>query len=121
MRPATHRHRFDVVPPAERYTDPPAVERRPKGRPHSHERGSSQPRTHHRSGGGAPGRGTILGYNRDKGFGFIQQEAGGKDVFFHRSNVSGAPVSRFTRGKRVRFALAPGEGNKLRAKTVEIA
>ena len=35
------------------------------------------------------GRGTITGYDAQKGFGFIKQDGGGKDVFFHRRAVTG--------------------------------
>lgn len=34
-------------------------------------------------------RGTVKWFNAEKGFGFIQQENGGKDVFVHRTAVAG--------------------------------
>ena len=70
---------------------------------------------------GGPGRGTISGYDPRKGFGFIKQEAGGKDVFFHRRAVQGADDMSLRPGMSVEFGLEPGTGAKLRAKRVTIA
>ena len=67
------------------------------------------------------GKGVITNYNDDKGFGFIEQSSGGKDVFFHRNVFSGADKSRLKAGLTVSFALESGDGSKLRAKGVELA
>ncbi|MBC7645087.1 MAG: cold shock domain-containing protein, partial [Thermoleophilia bacterium] len=58
--------------------------------------------------------------NDEKGFGFIEQSSGGKDVFFHRNVFSGADKSRLKQGLTVNFALESGDGSKLRAKGVSI-
>jgi CspA family cold shock protein len=42
----------------------------------------------------------------DKGFGFI--DAGGKDLFFHRSAVEGAQFEELREGQRVSFAEGQG-------------
>ncbi|MDX1439702.1 MAG: cold-shock protein [Rubricoccaceae bacterium] len=34
-------------------------------------------------------RGTVKWFNAEKGFGFITPEEGGRDLFVHRSNVTG--------------------------------
>jgi superfamily II DNA/RNA helicase len=70
---------------------------------------------------GGPGRGTISGYDPRKGFGFIKQAAGGKDVFFHRRAVKGADDQALRPGMPVEFGLEPGTGSKLRAKVVTLA
>ncbi len=70
---------------------------------------------------GGPGRGTISNYDPRKGFGFIKQEAGGKDVFFHRRAVDAAADVQLRPGMSVEFGLEPGSGSKLRAKRVTIA
>jgi CspA family cold shock protein len=42
----------------------------------------------------------------DKGFGFI--DAGGKDLFFHRSAVEGAQFEELREGQRVSFTEGQG-------------
>jgi superfamily II DNA/RNA helicase len=69
---------------------------------------------------GGAGRGTISGYDPQKGFGFIKQAAGGKDVFFHRRAVKGAEDRALRPGVPVSFTLDKGEGNKLRAAKVAV-
>ena len=69
---------------------------------------------------GGAGRGTITAYDPAKGFGFIKQEAGGKDVFFHRKAVAGVDDRTLRAGMPVAFGLDAGEGSKLRAKRVTV-
>lgn len=52
--------------------------------------------------------GTVKFFNGDKGFGFIQPEGGGKDVFVHYSNVSDSV--NLDEGMKVTFEV--GEGRK---------
>ena len=42
-------------------------------------------------------------FNNQKGFGFIQSEAGGKDVFVHISAVERAGMSTLNEGQKVSF------------------
>jgi cold shock protein len=42
----------------------------------------------------------------EKGFGFI--DAGGKDLFFHRSGVEGAQFEELREGQRVSFTEGQG-------------
>ena len=56
--------------------------------------------------------GTVKWFNSEKGFGFIEQEDGGKDVFVHFrqvNNASGGRVS-LADGQKVTFEI--GEGQK---------
>lgn len=50
--------------------------------------------------------GTVKFFNAGKGFGFIEQDNGEKDVFVHKSEVQ----ERITEGDKVEFEI--GEGQK---------
>ena len=47
--------------------------------------------------------GTVKFYNIHKGFGFIQPEDGGKDVFVHASALERAGISNLQEGQKVSF------------------
>ena len=47
--------------------------------------------------------GTVKFYNSQKGFGFIQPEAGGNDVFVHASALERAGISGLAEGQKVTF------------------
>ena len=47
--------------------------------------------------------GIVKWFNNQKGFGFIQPESGGKDVFVHISAVERAGMSTLNEGQRVAF------------------
>ena len=49
--------------------------------------------------------GTVKWFNSEKGFGFIQPEAGGGDVFVHISAVERAGMATLNEGQRVGFEL----------------
>ena len=48
-------------------------------------------------------KGTVKWFDSRKGFGFIQPEAGGKDVFVHISAVERAGLSALNEGQQVSF------------------
>jgi superfamily II DNA/RNA helicase len=100
-------------------SDKPAFERDGNGRGAPLKR-TAPPRGADPKTGGS-GRGTITGYDPRKGFGFIKQAAGGKDVFFHRKAVHGADDRTLRAGMPVEFGLEPGSGSKLRAKRVTVS
>lgn len=47
--------------------------------------------------------GTVKWFNSQKGFGFIQPEAGDKDVFVHISAVERAGMGTLSEGQKVTF------------------
>lgn len=49
--------------------------------------------------------GTVKWFNTQKGFGFIQPEAGGADVFVHISAVQRSGMETLNEGQRVSYEL----------------
>jgi len=58
--------------------------------------------------------GTVKWFNGQKGFGFIQPEDGGTDVFVHISAVERAGLSGLAEGQKVNFEV---KTDKMRGKT----
>jgi cold shock protein len=54
--------------------------------------------------------GTVKWFNDAKGYGFIQPEDGGKDLFVHHSSIGGDGFKTLTEGAKVEFE--PREGTK---------
>ncbi len=50
-------------------------------------------------------KGTVKWFNGQKGFGFIQPDDGGKDVFVHISAVERAGMYSLNEGQKVLFEL----------------
>ena len=56
--------------------------------------------------------GTVKFFNTSKGFGFIEPDEGGKDVFVHITAVQKAGYTNLVEGLRVSYELRPDrEGN----------
>jgi CspA family cold shock protein len=49
--------------------------------------------------------GTVKWFNGQKGFGFIQPDDGGKDVFVHISAVERAGMGNLNEGQKISFDL----------------
>jgi|SRR5258708_39297361 CspA family cold shock protein len=63
--------------------------------------------------------GTVKMYKADKGFGFVGQDDGGKDVFVHASALARAGLSGLAEGQRVRMQI--GQSQKgLEARSIEL-
>lgn len=80
-------------------------------------------------GGGAPrggmpaqvvgeGTGTVKFFNANKGFGFIQRDEGGEDVFVHISAVERAGLEGLAEGQQLKFTLVD-RGGKVSASDLE--
>ena len=54
--------------------------------------------------------GTVKWFNATKGFGFIQPQEGGKDVFVHISAVERAGLRGLNEGQRVSYELQTERG-----------
>ncbi|MCH2164865.1 MAG: cold-shock protein [Marinovum sp.] len=59
-------------------------------------------------------QGTVKWFNATKGFGFIEPEDGGKDVFVHISAVERSGLTSLKDGEKISFEL---ETDKMRGKT----
>ena len=53
--------------------------------------------------------GTVKWFNDQKGYGFIQPEGGGNDVFVHISAVESSGMSTLTEGQKVSYDLQHDE------------
>jgi cold shock protein len=52
--------------------------------------------------------GTVKWFNNDKGYGFIEPEDGGKDLFVHHSAIVGDGYKSLSEGAKVEFESAEG-------------
>ncbi len=65
-------------------------------------------------------RGTVKWFNDSKGFGFIEQEGGGEDVFVHHSAIDAEGYRSLKEGQVVEYEISQ-EPKGLRAASVKIA
>ena len=59
--------------------------------------------------------GTVKWFNGQKGFGFIQPDAGGPDVFVHISAVERAGLPSLYEGQKLSYELERGQQGKTSA------
>jgi CspA family cold shock protein len=55
-------------------------------------------------------RGTVKWFNEEKGYGFIEPDEGGEDLFVHYTGIEGTGFRSLTEGERVSYE--PGRGRK---------
>ncbi|MBI5258285.1 MAG: cold-shock protein [Burkholderiales bacterium] len=53
--------------------------------------------------------GTVKWFNEGKGFGFIAQDNGGKDLFAHFSEIQGNGFKTLAENQRVQFEVKEGQ------------
>lgn len=64
--------------------------------------------------------GTVKWFNSDKGYGFIQPDAGGADVFVHISAVERAGIRSLPDGQKVSYETEAGRSGKVSAVDLEL-
>ncbi|MBR9980921.1 MAG: cold-shock protein [Desulfatitalea sp.] len=52
--------------------------------------------------------GTVKWFNSSKGYGFIEQESGGPDVFVHHSGINSTGFRSLNEGDQVDFEIQQG-------------
>jgi cold shock protein len=70
-------------------------------------------------GGSTECVGSVKMYNSNKGFGFIGQDGGGKDVFVHATTLERGGLSGLTEGQRVRMEISQGQKG-LEARSIKL-
>ena len=63
--------------------------------------------------------GTVKWFNTTKGYGFIEPEDGGKDVFVHISAVEGAGLQGLREGQKGEVEIAPGRDGRTSAEDLK--
>ena len=53
--------------------------------------------------------GTVKWFNSEKGFGFIEQDGGGADVFVHYSAIAGGGYRELHEGQKVEFEVVQAQ------------
>ncbi|GAA4482924.1 cold-shock protein [Rhodococcus olei] len=54
-------------------------------------------------------QGTVKWFNAEKGFGFIEQDGDGPDVFVHYSEIQSSGFKTLDEGARVEFEIGQGQ------------
>ena len=65
-------------------------------------------------------RGKVKWFNDAKGYGFIQQEGGGADVFVHFSSIQAEGFKTLAEGQDVEFEVATGDKGLHATKVVKV-
>ncbi|SET21603.1 cold-shock protein [Oceanicella actignis] len=60
-------------------------------------------------------KGTVKWFNSEKGYGFIQPDDGGKDVFVHITAVQAAGLDGLNEGQSLDFEMVPGRDGRMSA------
>ena len=64
--------------------------------------------------------GTVKWFNSTKGFGFIEPEDGGADVFVHITAVQASGMNGLEEGQKVSYELEEGRNGKTNAVNLQI-
>jgi CspA family cold shock protein len=72
-------------------------------------------------GGLTMAQGTVKWFNPTKGFGFIQPDAGGPDVFVHMSAVEQAGMRSLNEGQKISYDVVMERGKNAAANLKAVA
>jgi CspA family cold shock protein len=64
--------------------------------------------------------GTVKRFNKIKGYGFIQPDQGGNEIFVHFSHIQTAGYKELKEGQRVSYELEQGERGEFASKVAII-
>ncbi|MEM1297926.1 MAG: cold-shock protein [Pseudomonadota bacterium] len=64
--------------------------------------------------------GTVKWFNTDKGYGFIQPDEGGKDVFVHISAVQRSGLTGLADNQKVEYELEEGRDGRQSASNLQL-
>ncbi len=59
--------------------------------------------------------GTVKWFNVTKGYGFIEPEDGGKDIFVHITAVQRSGMEGLNEGQKIRYELEEGRNGRMAA------
>jgi CspA family cold shock protein len=65
--------------------------------------------------------GTVKWFDDAKGYGFIQPEDGGKDLFVHHSQIDGSGFKSLAEGAKVEFEAREGQKGPEATNVVQVA
>jgi len=65
-------------------------------------------------------RGRVKWFSDEKGYGFIENEDGGEDLFVHYSEIVGEGFKTLEEGALVEFEVVEGRRGKMQASKVEV-
>jgi cold shock protein len=66
-------------------------------------------------------KGTVKWFNPTKGFGFVQPDSGGKDVFVHISAVERAGLDTLADGQKITYDVESGRDGRESAANLALA
>ena len=65
-------------------------------------------------------KGTVMRFNKIKGYGFIAPENGGKEIFVHFSQIQTPGYKELKEGQRVSYEIETGDRGEFATKVVII-